>query len=100
MTLRGVVLGASVGVAVLGAVVAAAGIRGAIGPAAGGAALAVLLAGERWRYHHRHRGAARGGFRKTGERFRDPASGDLVAVEFDPGSGARRYTVIDEPRPE
>jgi hypothetical protein len=57
-------------------------------------ALAALVFGgtafERWRYHT---GPAPAGARweHTGEKFADPVSGEEMEVQYDPGSGERRY---------
>jgi hypothetical protein len=53
---------------------------------------AIIIAGtafERWRYHGRVVRSAT--WQMTGERFRDPISGELVEVAYDPASGERDY---------
>jgi hypothetical protein len=52
--------------------------------------LAVLVAIERGRYRPQVN-PSRGVWRATGERFRDPTSGELVDVYAEQGSGARDY---------
>ena len=50
--------------------------------------LAVLF--ERWRYR-REASSHKRSWQSTGERFVDPESGELTEVQYDPGSGERRY---------
>jgi hypothetical protein len=45
---------------------------------------------ERWRYYNRNASVA-GDWRKTGERFIDPATGKDVEVLYNPQTGERRY---------
>ena len=76
----------------IGAALGAAHAPGAVQALALGLVLVVALLIERWRYR---RPARRAGFQATGERFRDPTSGELLQVEYDPITGERRYTRID-----
>ncbi|RUL78202.1 hypothetical protein [Dyella choica] len=62
----------------------------------GGLLLVVGLAIERWRYKPLLRGGPDPRWEDTGERFIDPASGQLTAVYFDPQRGERHYVVVDE----
>lgn len=51
-----------------------------------------FVIGERWRYRRKlGDDAAHAGFEPTGERYRDPSTGYLMAVEYDPRTGVRRY---------
>ncbi len=52
--------------------------------------VAVLVAFERGRYRPQIN-PARGSWRPTGERFRDPTSGEVVDVYADQNTGARDY---------
>jgi hypothetical protein len=45
---------------------------------------------ERWRYRHIEE-PANGRWKRTGERFLDPSTGDPIEVMFDPRTGERRY---------
>ncbi len=45
---------------------------------------------ERWRYRSAAGDGGRG-WQRTGERFEDPESGQVMEVLFDPSSGQRRY---------
>jgi hypothetical protein len=57
-------------------------------------AIAVLAflgtAFERWRYR-KGPGPAGARWQRTDEKFADPISGEEMEVEYDPGSGERRY---------
>ena len=58
---------------------------------------AIILIGtlfERWRYR-RIEPPPQGDWRRTGERFIDPSTGDPVEVMFDARTGERRYVAAD-----
>jgi hypothetical protein len=59
--------------------------------------VAVLLVIERGRYRPRINPSA-GTWKETGERFRDPVSGELVEVYADTRSGARDYRPVSSRR--
>lgn len=52
---------------------------------------------ERWRY--RKRLPPQAPWQPTGERFEDPATGELIEVLYDPISGERRYEPVKRPPP-
>ncbi len=58
-----------------------------------GLLLILGLAIERWRYKPLIETGPDPAWTDTGERFVDPASGQLTAVYFDPRDGARHYLV-------
>lgn len=88
--LRTVVLALG-GIAVAaGALLGAAGARGAgIYLVCSGAAIILGTAFERWRYRNAPPAGAR--WERTGERFEDPATGETMEVHYDRASGERRY---------
>jgi hypothetical protein len=49
---------------------------------------------ERWRYRKKIAGAA-GPWEPTGERFRDPVSGALIDVAYNPQTGEREYRPVN-----
>ena len=49
------------------------------------------IAVERFHYHGSPDSRANADWRTTGERFRDPESGQIVEVDYDPETGKRRY---------
>ena len=49
---------------------------------------------ERWRYRPPLSTAS--SWQRTGERFEDPETGQVLAVEFDPRTGERRYVPAGE----
>lgn len=59
-----------------------------------GAAIILGTAFERWRYRHTPPAAAR--WERTGERFEDPATGQIMEVHYDRASGERRYVRMGE----
>ena len=54
-----------------------------------GAAVILGTAFERWRYRSTPPAGAR--WERTSECFEDPATGEMLEVQYDPASGARRY---------
>jgi hypothetical protein len=54
-----------------------------------GAAIILGTIFERWRYRNTAPAAAR--WERTGERFEDPATGQILDVHYDRASGERRY---------
>lgn len=61
-----------------------------------GAVLVAALLCERWRYRHIAHPPA-GNWHRTGERFEDPETGQVVEVLYDPRSGERRYAPVSGP---
>jgi hypothetical protein len=57
-----------------------------------GAIVVVAIVAERGRY--RPSTTASTGWIRTEERFRDPSTGDWLEVEFNPGTGERRYVPL------
>jgi len=51
---------------------------------------------ERWRYNNKNV-ASNSDWQVTGERFVDPATGKVMEVLYDPGSGERRYQEARNP---
>ena len=94
--LRTIVLGLGVIAVSAGALLlAGAGSRGAgIYLICVGAVIVLGTAFERWRYRNAPPAAAR--WEPTGERFQDPATGETLEVEYDRGSGERRYVPMHE----
>ncbi|HEX5314749.1 MAG TPA: hypothetical protein VFX38_07605 [Gammaproteobacteria bacterium] len=97
MTLRGSLLVLAVAAAIAGIVLAVLRIAPGLPLAIGAGVFAILVAGESWRYRHRRPAADASGFQTTAERYRDPGTGEWMAVEYDPRSGARRYVKADGP---
>jgi hypothetical protein len=62
--------------------------------AIGGGLLVVSIAIERSTYRPKV-DPNRGAWQMTGERFRDPASGHMMEVRFNPATGQRDYVQID-----
>ena len=60
----------------------------------GGIAVVAILI-ERWRYEG-NAATARDGWQKTGERFQDPQSGQIVDVLYHPLTGTRRYVAAGD----
>jgi hypothetical protein len=58
-----------------------------------GAITLIAVRYERWR--ERTPPASASGWRATGERFQDPASGKTVEVHYNPATGERRYHAAD-----
>ena len=56
-----------------------------------GLMLSAGIVWERWQYKKPRTGGPDPGWRATGERFVDPASGKTVEVYFDPRSGESHY---------
>lgn len=86
--------------AVGGVGVAAGAVLAVIGNRAAGIYLlcvsAAIVLGtrfERWRYHTAPPPGAC--WKRTGERFEDPATGKTMEVEYDRASGERRYVHAD-----
>ena len=93
--LRTIVLALGVIVAVVGALLVAAGTRGTgVYLLCVGAAIVLGTVFERWRYRNAPPAAAR--WERTGERFQDPATGEVMEVEYDRASGERRYVPTGE----
>ena len=61
---------------------------------AAGGLLVVSIAIERSTYRPKV-DANRGTWQMTGERFRDPASGHMMEVRFNPTTGQRDYVQVD-----
>jgi hypothetical protein len=81
-----------------GALVVGAGNRGAgVYLMCVGVAILLGTAFERWRYRKTAPAAAR--WEPTGERFEDPATGEIMDVQYDRASGERRYVATDVGRP-
>lgn len=102
MTLRNAVLVIALAALVAGFVLFAAGAAEGVKVAIAGGVLTLLVVGERWRYVRRRRGTeADSHFEKTDERYHDPETGELIEVEFDSKTGARRYVPVRSggPRP-
>ena len=59
-----------------------------------GALLTAGLVFERWQYRRPQTQAPGAGWQATGERFVDPASGELTEVWFEARSGERRYVRV------
>ena len=96
MSLRNAVLaGAAAGeIAGLALIFAARGPGLQLAVASG--VLLVLVLAERWRYRRRPDGSDAADFEPTGERYRDPATGEMMEVEFDRANGTRRYVKARE----
>jgi hypothetical protein len=62
------------------------------------AIIALLLAVERAQYKPILKTPPAAPWRETGERFIDPASGQLVSVWVDPRDGGRAYVAADQAR--
>ncbi len=93
--LRTIVLALGVSVAVVGALLVAAGTRGTGAYLlCVGAAIVLGTAFERWRYRNAPPAAAR--WERTAERFQDPATGEIMEVQYDRASGERRYVPTGE----
>ncbi|MGH8162526.1 MAG: hypothetical protein ACRESR_10410 [Gammaproteobacteria bacterium] len=71
------------------------GLQPGLQLAIGAGIFSLLILGEGWRYGRAHSVGEAGGFEATRERYRDPATGDWMAVEFNPTTGARRYVKSD-----
>jgi len=90
-------------VVVLGVALALGGvILSVVSPSVWPAGLELLIFGllilfgtlfERWQYRKR-KPRAPGTWEDTGERFRDPISGTLVEVDYNPATGERDYRPI------
>lgn len=61
-----------------------------------GVILVLGLTFERWRYKPPSHAAPNPAWTDTGERFVDPASGQLTGVWFDPASGERHYLLVSD----
>lgn len=78
-----------------GVLLAATGTRGAgLYLVCVGAAIMLGTAFERWRYRAAPPAGAR--WERTGERFEDPATGEILEVHYDRASGERRYVRTGE----
>jgi hypothetical protein len=76
-----------------GALLVAAGTRGAgIYLLCVGTAVILGTVFERWRY--RNAPPAGASWERTGERFQDPATGETLEVQYDRASGERRYVPL------
>ena len=62
--------------------------------AVGGGVLVISIAIERSTYRPKV-DLNRGSWQMTGERFRDPASGHMMEVRFNPATGQRDYVQVD-----
>lgn len=51
---------------------------------------------ERWRYRPKAN-MNQGAWQRTGERFRDPTTGKLVEVLYNPETGERQYREVERP---
>jgi len=97
IVLRTVVISAAAILTGVGIVLIACGVH-----APGWQALilgAIVLVGtlfERWRYRHIEK-VRPSDWRRTGEQFIDPSTGDPVEVMFDPRTGERRYVAGKSP---
>ena len=90
MTLRTAVLAVSVVAALIGAALLLLGrTDGGAQLLAFGALAAIATTFERWRY--RKPLPVAGCWKRTGERFEDPTTGQPMEVLHDPASGERRY---------
>jgi hypothetical protein len=93
--LRAVVLALGCVAVAAGALLAAAGTRGAgIYLVCVGAAIILGTVFERWRYRAAPPAGAQ--WERTGERFEDPATGETMEVHYDRASGERRYVGTGE----
>lgn len=61
-----------------------------------GAILLAALLCERWRYRQIEHPSA-GNWQRTGARFEDPETGQIVEVLYDPASGECRYAPVSGP---
>jgi len=78
-------------VVALGAYLCTKGVAfGGIQTLIGGGVLLLGVLFERWRYSNRN-ASDDGDWQRTGERFVDPESGKNIEVLYDPKSGERRY---------
>lgn len=93
--LRMVVLALGTLAVAAGALLLAAGTVGS-GIYLMGVGVVIILgtAFERWRYRKTAPTGAR--WERTGERFEDPTTGETLDVEYDRGSGERRYVRMGE----
>jgi len=91
MMLRAIVLGLGGLAVAAGALLIAAGARGAgINLVCIGAVIVLGTVFERWRYRNAAPPAG-ASWERTGERFVDPTTGDTMEVYYDRASGERRY---------
>lgn len=97
MILRNFVLVCALLLTIAGLILLALGHAPGLQLAIGAGVFSLLILGECWRYRRARPGDEAGEFQATGERYRDPATGEWMKVEFDPTSGARRYVKSDEP---
>ncbi|MGH8225846.1 MAG: hypothetical protein ACRER1_06815 [Gammaproteobacteria bacterium] len=97
MILRNFVLVCALLLTVVGLILLALGHGPGLQLAIGAGIFSLLILGECWRYRRARPGGGAGEFEATGERYRDPISGELMEVEFDPTTGARRYVKASEP---
>ncbi|HLZ08613.1 MAG TPA: hypothetical protein VKT80_08505 [Chloroflexota bacterium] len=95
---------ALIGVSILAVVVTVGLIVSGVGGSAAAfgwvgfqaAIILVAIVAERGRY--RPPSTTSEGWIQTEERFRDPTSGEWLEVEFNPGTGERRYVPTQSPK--
>jgi hypothetical protein len=97
MTLRNAIIACALALTVAGLILVALGRAPGVQLAIGAGIFTILMFAERWRYGHVHTGESAPGFEATDERYRDPATGEWMAVEFNPKTGARRYVKVGNP---
>ena len=97
--LRAIVLALGVIAVGAGVTVMKSGARGAgIYLLCVGAAVILGTVFERWRYRGA-RGSTGAHWERTGERFQDPATGEIMEVDYDRSSGERRYVRTGDSKP-
>ena len=62
-----------------------------------GIILIIALVCERWRYRNLGNPVS-GNWQRTGERFEDPETGQIVEVLYNPDTGERRYAAVSSPK--
>ncbi len=95
--MRNVVLALALAATLAGIGMIVAGVPQGVPLTIGAGIFTLLVLGESWRYRRGHSRAAESHFEKTAERYRDPTSGELMEVQYDPRTGARRYVRADQP---
>lgn len=91
MTLRNAVIVCAFALTIAGLVLLALGRPPGLQLAIGAGIFTLLMCVERWRYRHARADGDGRGFETTDERYRDPATGEWMRVEFNPRTGERRY---------